>query len=65
MLVYFCSSLHGLDTLAGLLDFSLLYHLWITGTFLLLTWYITVLLFRIYVSEVLEIVIFVFVYLFK
>lgn len=44
-------SLHSLDTLAGLLDFSLLYHMWITGTFLLLTWYITVLLFRIYVSE--------------
>ncbi|KAG5286465.1 hypothetical protein AALO_G00015140 [Alosa alosa] len=44
-------SLHALDTLAGLLDFSLLYHLWIAGTFLLLTWYITVLLFRIYVSE--------------
>ncbi|XP_062377058.1 nucleoporin NDC1 isoform X2 [Sardina pilchardus] len=44
-------SLHALDTVAGLLDFALLYHLWIAGTFLLLTWYITVLLFRIYVSE--------------
>ncbi|KAI4885719.1 hypothetical protein NFI96_017805 [Prochilodus magdalenae] len=45
------SSLHSLDSLAGLLDFSLLYHLWISGTFLLFTWYITVLLFRIYVTE--------------
>lgn len=46
------SSLHALDTLAGLLDLSLLYHVWISGAFLLLTWYLTVLLFRIYVSEV-------------
>uniref|UniRef100_W5KFN0 Nucleoporin NDC1 n=1 Tax=Astyanax mexicanus TaxID=7994 RepID=W5KFN0_ASTMX len=45
------SSLHSLDSLTGLLDFSLLYHLWISGAFLLLTWYITVLLFRIYVTE--------------
>ncbi|XP_030631356.1 nucleoporin NDC1 [Chanos chanos] len=45
-------SLHTLDSLAGLLDFSLLYHLWISGTFLLLIWYLTVLLFRIYVTEV-------------
>ncbi|KAM6948916.1 nucleoporin NDC1 [Aplochiton taeniatus] len=46
------SSLHPLDTVAGLVDLSLLYHLWISGTFLLLTWYITVLLFRIFVTEV-------------
>uniref|UniRef100_A0A4W4EXG4 Nucleoporin NDC1 n=1 Tax=Electrophorus electricus TaxID=8005 RepID=A0A4W4EXG4_ELEEL len=46
------SALCSLDSLAGLLDPSLLYHLWISGTFLLLTWYITVLLFRIYVTEV-------------
>uniref|UniRef100_A0A4W4EX97 Nucleoporin NDC1 n=1 Tax=Electrophorus electricus TaxID=8005 RepID=A0A4W4EX97_ELEEL len=45
------SALCSLDSLAGLLDPSLLYHLWISGTFLLLTWYITVLLFRIYVTE--------------
>ncbi|XP_062872699.1 nucleoporin NDC1 [Trichomycterus rosablanca] len=45
------SSVHTLDSLAGLCDFSLLYELWISGTFLLLTWYITVLLFRIYVAE--------------
>uniref|UniRef100_A0A668ABC7 Nucleoporin NDC1 n=1 Tax=Myripristis murdjan TaxID=586833 RepID=A0A668ABC7_9TELE len=45
-------SLHPLDTIAGLLDFSLLYHLWISGTFLLFTWYITLLLFRIFVTEV-------------
>lgn len=53
VLFYCSSSLHGLDTLAGLLDLSLLYHLWISGTFLLFTWFITVLLFRVYVSEVL------------
>ncbi|XP_071387489.1 nucleoporin NDC1 [Centroberyx affinis] len=46
------TSLHPLDTIAGLLDFSLLYHLWISGTFLLLTWYTTLLLFRIFVTEV-------------
>lgn len=46
------SSLQPLDSLTGLLDFSLLYHLSISGTFLYLTWYITVLLFRIYVTEV-------------
>lgn len=51
LLVLF-SSLQPLDSLAGLLDFSLLYHLWISSTFLLLTWYMTVLLFRIYVTEV-------------
>ncbi|KAL2097511.1 hypothetical protein ACEWY4_006718 [Coilia grayii] len=45
------SSLHALDTLAGLLDLPLLYHLWISGTFLLLTWHIQVLLFRIYITE--------------
>lgn len=46
------SSVHSLDTLAGLLDLSLLYHLWISGTFLLFSWYITVLLLRIFVTEV-------------
>ncbi|XP_067109372.1 nucleoporin NDC1 isoform X1 [Osmerus mordax] len=46
------SSVHSLDTVAGLLDLSLLYHLWISGTFLLFTWYITVLLFRIFITEV-------------
>lgn len=46
------SSLHPLDTIAGLLDLSLLYHLWISATFLLFTWYITLLLFRIFVTEV-------------
>ncbi|XP_066534184.1 nucleoporin NDC1 isoform X2 [Hoplias malabaricus] len=44
-------TVHSLDSLAGLLDFSLLFHLWISGTFLLFTWNITVLLFRIYVTE--------------
>ncbi|KAF7652476.1 hypothetical protein LDENG_00096190 [Lucifuga dentata] len=46
------SFLHPLDTIAGLLDVSLLYHLWISGTFLLFTWYITMQLFRIFVTEV-------------
>ncbi|XP_013862935.1 nucleoporin NDC1 isoform X2 [Austrofundulus limnaeus] len=46
------SSIHPLDSIAGLLDLSLLYHLWISATFLLFTWYITLLLFRIFVTEV-------------
>uniref|UniRef100_A0A672RIQ3 Nucleoporin NDC1 n=1 Tax=Sinocyclocheilus grahami TaxID=75366 RepID=A0A672RIQ3_SINGR len=45
------SSIQPLDSLTGLLDFSLLYHLSISGTFLYLTWYLTVLLFRICVTE--------------
>ncbi|XP_053738364.1 nucleoporin NDC1 isoform X2 [Synchiropus splendidus] len=45
------SSLHSLDTVAGLLDPSLLFHLWLSATFLLFTWYITLLLFRIFVTE--------------
>ncbi|XP_076832642.1 nucleoporin NDC1 isoform X2 [Brachyhypopomus gauderio] len=45
------SALCSLDSLGGLLDLSLLYHLWMSGTFLLLTWNITVLLFRVYVTE--------------
>uniref|UniRef100_A0A665WVZ5 Nucleoporin NDC1 n=1 Tax=Echeneis naucrates TaxID=173247 RepID=A0A665WVZ5_ECHNA len=46
------SSVHTLDSIAGLLDLSLLYQLWISATFLLFTWYITLLLFRIFVTEV-------------
>ncbi|XP_070700968.1 nucleoporin NDC1 isoform X2 [Pempheris klunzingeri] len=46
------SSVHPLDSIAGLLDLSLLYHLWISASFLLFTWYITLLLFRIFVTEV-------------
>ncbi|XP_059914580.1 nucleoporin NDC1 [Gadus macrocephalus] len=46
------SSLNPLDSIAGLLDLAMLYHLWISGTFLLLTWYLTVLLFRVFVTEV-------------
>lgn len=34
------------------MDLSLLYCLWISATFLLFTWYITLLLFRIFVTEV-------------
>uniref|UniRef100_A0AAQ5ZXW0 Nucleoporin NDC1 n=1 Tax=Amphiprion ocellaris TaxID=80972 RepID=A0AAQ5ZXW0_AMPOC len=45
-------SVHPLDSIAGLLDLSLLYHLWSSATFLLLTWNITLLLFRIFVTEV-------------
>ncbi|KAL4608249.1 nucleoporin NDC1 isoform X1 [Arapaima gigas] len=44
-------SLRRLDTVGGLLDFSLLYHLWLSGTFLLLTWHVTLLLFRIFITE--------------
>uniref|UniRef100_A0A3Q4H9R2 Nucleoporin NDC1 n=1 Tax=Neolamprologus brichardi TaxID=32507 RepID=A0A3Q4H9R2_NEOBR len=45
------SSAHPLDSIAGLLDLSLLYHLWISATFLLFTWYIMLLLFRIFLTE--------------
>ncbi|KAJ8011030.1 hypothetical protein DPEC_G00053960 [Dallia pectoralis] len=45
------SSVYSLDSVYGLLDLSLLYQLWTSGTFLLFTWYITVLLFRIFVTE--------------
>lgn len=47
-----CSSAHRLDTIAGLLDLSLLYHLWINASFLLFTWHFTLLVFRIFVTEV-------------
>ncbi|KAM6456415.1 nucleoporin NDC1 isoform 3-T3 [Liasis olivaceus] len=40
-----------LDTVAGLLDLSLLYHSWLCGLFLLMTWYIAWLLFRIFSTE--------------
>lgn len=53
--MYLCatsSSVQPLDSIAGLLDFSLLYHLWISALFLLFTWNITQLLFRIFVTEV-------------
>ncbi|XP_039999176.1 nucleoporin NDC1 [Xiphias gladius] len=46
------SSVQPLDSITGLLDLSLLYHLWISASFLLFTWYITLLLFRIFVTEV-------------
>ncbi|XP_066481057.1 nucleoporin NDC1 [Tiliqua scincoides] len=45
------SKLHPLDTVAGLLDLSLLYHSWLCGVFLLVTWYTAWLLFRIYATE--------------
>ncbi|XP_068605208.1 nucleoporin NDC1 [Brachionichthys hirsutus] len=45
------SSIHPLDSLAGLLDLSLLYYLWISASFLFFTWNITLLLFRIFVTE--------------
>lgn len=47
-----CSSVHPLDSIAGLLDLSLVYHLWISASFLLFTWHITLVLFRIFVTEV-------------
>ncbi|XP_014853173.1 PREDICTED: nucleoporin NDC1 isoform X1 [Poecilia mexicana] len=46
------SSVHRLDSITGFVDLSLLYHLWISATFLLFTWYTTLLLFRIFVTEV-------------
>ncbi|XP_039590983.1 nucleoporin NDC1 [Polypterus senegalus] len=46
------SSAPSLDSLAGLLDFSFIYHLWLSGTFLLMLWYTTWLLFKIYITEV-------------
>ncbi|KAM8850982.1 nucleoporin NDC1 isoform 1-T1 [Spinachia spinachia] len=46
------SSVHPLDSIAGLLDLSLLYHQWISASLLLFTWHITLLLFRIFVTEV-------------
>ncbi|NXU47922.1 NDC1 protein, partial [Turnix velox] len=45
------SKLHPLDTLAGLLDLSLFYHAWLCGAFLLITWYIAWLLFKIFATE--------------
>ncbi|XP_071421016.1 nucleoporin NDC1 [Pithys albifrons albifrons] len=45
------SELHPLDTLSGLLDLSLFYHTWLCGVFLLMTWYIAWLLFKIYATE--------------
>ncbi|NXG56713.1 NDC1 protein, partial [Hemiprocne comata] len=43
--------LHPLDTLTGLLDLPLFYHTWLCGVFLLVTWYIALLLFKIYATE--------------
>ncbi|XP_051027202.1 nucleoporin NDC1 isoform X2 [Acomys russatus] len=40
-----------LDTLGGLLNVSLLYHVWLCGVFLLMTWYISWTLFKIYATE--------------
>ena len=41
-----------LDTVSGLLNLSLLYHVWLCGVFLLMTWYISWILFKIYATEV-------------
>ncbi|XP_030181481.1 nucleoporin NDC1 isoform X3 [Lynx canadensis] len=40
-----------LDTLSGLLNLSLLYHVWLCGVFLLMTWYISWILFKIFATE--------------
>nr|XP_038966223.1 nucleoporin NDC1 isoform X1 [Rattus norvegicus] len=40
-----------LDTIGGLLNVSLLYHVWLCGVFLLMTWYISWILFKIYATE--------------
>lgn len=50
--LHFNSSVQPLDSVAGLLDLSLLYYLWISATFFLFLWYITLQLFRIFVTEV-------------
>ncbi|TNN88398.1 Nucleoporin NDC1 [Liparis tanakae] len=50
-LSFVVNSVHPLDSIAGLLDLSLLYHQWISAGFLLFTWNITLLLFRIFVTE--------------
>uniref|UniRef100_A0A8C0W8T7 Nucleoporin NDC1 n=1 Tax=Castor canadensis TaxID=51338 RepID=A0A8C0W8T7_CASCN len=42
---------HRLDTVSGLLNLSLLYHVWLCGVFLLMTWYISWMLFKIYATE--------------
>lgn len=46
------SSTHRLDSISGLMDLTLLYHLWTSATFLLFTWYMALLLFRIFITEV-------------
>ncbi|GAB1288714.1 Nucleoporin NDC1 [Apodemus speciosus] len=40
-----------LDTIGGLLNVSLLYHVWLCGVFLLTSWYISWILFKIYATE--------------
>lgn len=40
-----------LDTLGGLLSFSLLYHTWLCGVFILISWYVAWVLFKIYTTE--------------
>ncbi|XP_041447290.1 nucleoporin NDC1 isoform X1 [Xenopus laevis] len=40
-----------LDTLRGFLNLSLFYQIWLSGTFLLATWYMVWILFRIYTTE--------------
>lgn len=50
--LHMSSSAHSLDSVTGLLDLSLLYHLWLSATFFLFMWYMTLLLFRVFVTEV-------------
>ncbi|XP_030063020.1 nucleoporin NDC1 [Microcaecilia unicolor] len=45
------SKMQPLDTLRTLLDLSLFYHSWLCGVFLLVTWYISWILFKIYATE--------------
>lgn len=47
-----CSSVHSLHAIAELLNLPLLYHLWLSTTFLLYTWDFTLLLFRVFITEV-------------
>ncbi|NXH09610.1 NDC1 protein, partial [Bucco capensis] len=45
------SNLDPLNSLTGLLNVSLFYHTWLCGVFLLITWYIAWLLFKIFATE--------------
>ncbi|XP_018419485.1 PREDICTED: nucleoporin NDC1 [Nanorana parkeri] len=49
--LYLDQQLPPLDSLLGLLDFSLFYQIWLCGTFLLVTWHIVWLLFQIHTTE--------------
>ncbi|XP_069498263.1 nucleoporin NDC1 [Ambystoma mexicanum] len=45
------NTLPPLDSLSGLLSLSLFYHTWLCGIFILITWYVAWVLFKIYTTE--------------